>query len=138
MLIPRLVKNPRELLAAGLGGVVATGVDVGVLILLVERHVSIPVAAFLAAMAGAGTNFVMNKYVAFRDSSPITVQQLTRFGVVAVTTAMLMAFAMKVVAVHLGVPYVIAKILCAAIIFAAWTYPAQRRLVFSRPSVAHA
>jgi putative flippase GtrA len=138
VLIPRLVKNPRELLAAGLGGVVATGVDVGVLILLVERHVSIPVAAFLAAMAGAGTNFVMNKYVAFRDSSPITVQQLTRFGVVAVTTAMLMAFAMKVVAVHLGVPYVIAKILCAAIIFAAWTYPAQRRLVFSRPSVAHA
>lgn len=134
----RFVKNPRELLAAGVGGVVATGVDLGVLVLLVERHVSIPVAAFMAAAAGAVMNFVLNKYIAFRDPSRITAQQLSRFGVVAVATAMLMALAMKIVAVELGVPYLLAKVVCAAVIFAAWTYPAQRRLVFSRPSVAHA
>jgi hypothetical protein len=35
-------------------------------------------------------------------------------------------------AVTLGVPYLLAKLICAAIVFAVWTYPAQRRLVFRR------
>jgi hypothetical protein len=43
---------------------------------------------------------------------------------------------MQLVAVRLGVPYLLAKLICAAIVFAVWTYPAQRRLVFRRP--AHA
>jgi hypothetical protein len=47
-----------------------------------------------------------------------------------------MAIAMQLVAVELGVSYLIAKLVCAAAVFAAWTYPAQRRLVFRRP--AHA
>lgn len=129
------MKNPREIAAAGFGGAVATGVDVLMLVLLVEHHVAIPVAAFLAAIAGAVMNFVMNKYIAFRDPSPITARQLARFGLVAVGSALLMAVAMKIVAVELGVPYLVAKLLCAAVVFAAWTYPAQRRLVF-QPSIA--
>jgi hypothetical protein len=40
---------------------------------------------------------------------------------------------MKIVAVDLRVPYLAAKALCAAAVFVAWTYPAQRRLVFRRP-----
>jgi putative flippase GtrA len=126
------VNHPRELIAAGVGGVVGTGLDVLVLVLLVEHGVSVPVSAFLAATAGAVANFVLNKYLAFRDRSPITAHQLGRFGLVAVATAMLMALAMKLVAVELGVPYVAAKLVCAATIFAIWTYPAQRRLVFAR------
>jgi hypothetical protein len=39
---------------------------------------------------------------------------------------------MKLVAVHLGVPVVIAKLACAAVLFAIWSYPAQQRLVFAR------
>ena len=74
--------------------------------------------------------------IAFRDRSPISVQQLSRFGAVAVATAMWMALAMKIVSVELGVPYVVAKLICAVIVFVAWTYPAQRRLVFARPSTA--
>ena len=30
------------------------------------------------------------------------------------------------------VPVVAAKLACAAVVFAVWTYPAQRRLVFAR------
>jgi putative flippase GtrA len=136
VLLVGLVKNPRELLVAGFGGAVGTGVDVAVLVLLVKHGVTVPVATFLAALGGAATNFVLNKYVAFRDHSPLNLRQLARFGFVAVAAALLMSVAMKVVAVKLGAPVVIAKLACAAVVFAIWTYPAQRRLVFARTVAA--
>lgn len=133
LLYPRFVKNPRQLLAAGLGGVVATATDFVALVLLVELSAaSIPVSAFLAAGVGAVVCFLFNKHVAFRDRSPVTVDQIVRFGLVAVTTGVLTALGMQLVAVDYGVPYPIAKILCAAAVFLAWTYPAQRKLVFHR------
>lgn len=103
---------------------------------MVKHGTSVPVATFIAALVGAATIFVINKYVAFRDHSPINLRQLARFGFVAVAAAALMAVAMKIVAVKLGVPVVLAKLACAAVVFAIWTYPAQRRLVFVRPAVA--
>jgi putative flippase GtrA len=130
-----LVKNPRRLLTAGFGGVVATLFDVSLLALMIQHGVAISVAAFFAAAAGAVMNFTLNKYIAFRDRSPITLQQLTRFGAVSVATAMLMALSMHVVAVKLGVHFLLAKAICAAIVFVIWTYPAQRRLVFARSYV---
>jgi putative flippase GtrA len=130
------VRNTRELVASGLGGAVATAVDVSVLVQMVQHGASIAGAAFSGAAAGAVMNFAWNKYVAFRDRSPISHRQLVRFGLVAVATALLMALAMHLVAVVLGVPYLLAKLLCAIVVFVVWTYPAQRRLVFRRP--AHA
>lgn len=123
-------------MAAGIGGAVGSMLDVAVLVLMVECGAPIAGAAFCGAAAGAVTNFALNKYFAFRDRSPIHAWQLARFGLVAVATAMLMASAMQLVAVELGVPYLIAKLACAAVVFAVWTYPAQRRLVFRRS--AHA
>jgi putative flippase GtrA len=120
------------LASSGFGGAVATAVDVCVLVLMVRHGMSIAASAFCGATAGAAVNFAWNKYIAFRDRSPITGHQLARFGFVAVATAALMALAMHVVAVELGVPYLVAKLLCAIAVFAVWTYPAQRRLVFRR------
>ena len=117
---------------AGFAGVAGTGVDVGALVFLIGRplHVSIPVATFVAASLGAVACFVLNKRLAFRDRTPVTWQQVARFGFVAVANAFLMAVAMKLVAVDLHVNVLVAKLCCAAAIFVAWTYPAQRRLVF--------
>jgi putative flippase GtrA len=126
------VKTPRELLTAGLAGTFGTGLDFGVLVLLVGRHVPIPIATFIAALAGAATNFTANKYVAFRDRSPISLGQVVRFDLVALVAALLMAAAMKVATANLGLPVLTAKLACAAVVFATWTYPAQRRLVFAR------
>lgn len=127
----------REIAAAGLGGGVGTVADVTTLVLLVKHAgMAIPTATFVAATVGAVVCFVMNKYVAFRDRTPVTMVQLARFAGVAITTALLMAVAMNLVAVTLGVPLVLAKLVCAAAIFATWTYPAQRRLVFRNPVVA--
>jgi len=127
-----LVKNPRELLTAGAAGAFGTGVDLGVLVVLVAHHLPIPLATFIATLAGAVTNFTLNKYVAFRDRSPIRLGQVARFHLVAVVGALLMAAAMKVATARVGAPVVAAKLACAAVVFAIWTYPAQRHLVFAR------
>ncbi len=125
------------MVSAGLGGAVGTAADVTTLVVLVQHvGMAIPVATFIAATVGAVVCFAMNKYVAFRDHTPITIAQLARFAGVAITTALFMALAMKLVAVTLGVPLVLAKLVCAAAIFVAWTYPAQRRLVFRSNPVA--
>lgn len=133
MLLYRSVSKPREMFAAGLGGAIGTAIDFAVLVLLVElTRMTIPASAFLGALSGAAVCFVLNKHLAFRDRSPVTLQQVARFGFVAVAAALLMAGAMRIVAVDLRLPYPAAKALCAALVFLAWTYPAQRRLVFAR------
>src|SRR5436305_11035438 len=95
------VMQVRELCAAGMGGAAATAVDVGTLVLLVEHGTPIALAAFVAATAGAVVCFTLNKYIAFRDHTPVNVEQLGRFGIVAVATALLMALAMEIFAVKL-------------------------------------
>ena len=122
----------REMIVAGFGGIAATVADVSLLVLQVEHGTSVPLAAFISAAAGAAVGFTLNKYIAFRDRTPVNLQQLGRFGLVAVATALLMALAMQLIAVKLGVPYLVAKVVCSAVVFLAWTYPAQRRLVFRR------
>lgn len=119
------------MLAAGMGGIASTIVDAVTLLLLVKlTPTSIPVAAFLAAGAGAVVCFLFNKYIAFRDQTPVTFEQVARFGLVALTTGILTAGAMKIVAVDMHVPVIAAKAICAALIFLVWTFPAQRRFVF--------
>jgi len=131
VLIPWLVTKPRQMLAAGLGGVVGSVFDVVTLLLLVKlTPASIPLSAFLAAGVGAVVCFVMNKYIAFRDGTGVTFEQVGRFALVAVATGILTAGGMKIVAVDLHVPVILAKAICAAVVFIAWTFPAQRRFVF--------
>lgn len=132
LLVSPTVSKTREMLVAGMGGVLGTTADVLVLMSLVALGVSIPLSAFVAASVGAVVCFALNKYVAFRDRTPISVDQLVRFGLVALANALALSLLMKLVAVELGVPVLPAKLLCAAVVFFAWTYPAQRRLVFKR------
>jgi putative flippase GtrA len=121
----------REMVAAGIGGGLATVVDMSALVALVESGTPIALAAFLAAGCGAVVAFAWSKYVAFRDRSRLGFAQVARYATVAVATALLMALAMQLVAVEIGVPYVLAKIACSALVFALWSYPAQRRFVFA-------
>jgi putative flippase GtrA len=130
------VRNVRELCTSAVAGVASTGVDLGVLLALVGRHVPLALATFLAALTGAAASFLLNKYVAFRDAAPLSLGQLARFDAVAVVAALLLAGAMKVVSGGLHVPIVAAKLACAVVVFAAWTYPAQRRFVFARAAEA--
>jgi putative flippase GtrA len=133
VLIVSLVMQLREMLRAGFGGVAATATDVSMLVLLVKHaHTPVALATFIAAACGAAVGFTLNKYIAFRDRSPITFKQVGRFALVAVATALLMAGLMQLIAVKLGAPLLVATLICSALVFVAWTYPAQRRLVFKR------
>ena len=135
VLIVSVVMQLREMLRAGFGGVAATATDVSMLVLFVKHgHAPVALATFIAAACGAAVGFAFNKYIAFRDRSPINIKQVGRFALVAVATALLMAGLMQLIAVKLGAPLLVAKLICSALVFVAWTYPAQRRLVFRRRS----
>lgn len=126
------MKTLRQSLSAGLASAVATGLDLALLVVLVRRGVGVAPATFVAALVGAGLSFALNKYVAFRDRSPLRLAQILRFDLVALVAAVLVAAAMKVATGTLGAPVIAAKLASAALVFAVWTYPAQRRLVFTR------
>jgi putative flippase GtrA len=127
-----MVRHPRQLAGACASGLAATAVDVGALVALVHRGAPVALATFVGCTAGAVTSFTVSKYVAFADRSALSARQLARFAVIAVGTALLMAVAMQLVAVRLGVPYLLAKLVCAALVFIGWSFPAQRRLFAGR------
>jgi putative flippase GtrA len=131
-----VTRNARSVLGASAGGVTATLLDISVLWTLVHAGVAVALAAFVGALSGAVACFVINKRVAFADRSPVTFEQVGRFSLVAVATALFMAAAMHVVAVWGGVPVLAAKLVCAAVVFVAWSYPAQKKFVF-RPIAPH-
>ena len=123
-------ERQRRFLGAGFAGITTTAVDVLVLALLVHAGVDVAIAAFAGAASGAVLNFLLNKYIAFRDHSPIDVRQVATFAAVAFGTAIFMAITMHIACVHGHLPYLAAKLICGLLIFACWSYPAQRRLVF--------
>jgi putative flippase GtrA len=128
----------QRIAGAGLGGIVGTVFDVAVLVALVESGAPVALAAFLGAAAGAVVCFTVNKRWAFRDPSPLALRQVAAFTAVAAVTATLMAIAMHVATHELHLPYLVSKAMCAAVVFATWSYPAQRRLVFrgiARPRI---
>ncbi len=121
----------KRMMRVGVSGMVATAVDVTALVLLVEllrSHVTI--AAFLAASLGGVTNFFINKYWAFADDQPLEIRQIAIYALVSLVTAAFTAAAIHILAVLIGVPYLFAKAIAAALVFLIWTYPAQARLVF--------
>jgi len=117
-------------ISAGVASIAAGVVDMIVLVALVETGTSVLVSAFIAAVCGGVVHFAWGKYLAFHDRSPLALGQMLKFASVALGTATLMALAMQLFAVELSVPYVLAKVPASVVVFAAWTYPAQRYFVF--------
>lgn len=121
----------KRVMRVSASSILATTVDVVALVALVEvlgMHVT--VAAFLAAVCGGVTNFLVNKYWAFADVAPLDVRQVSLYVVVSLVNAMFVAASLHVFAVLIGVPYLAAKAVAAALVFLVWSYPAQAKLVF--------
>ena len=128
-----MLKKPKQMLKAALGGVTATVVDFVVLFLLVElAGVSVVVAAFVAAVVGGCAGFAVAKLWAFEDRSPVARRQVAAFAGVAVSNAVLVAGLLRVLVVTLGLVYPVAKILASIASFVLWSYPAQSRWVFGK------
>jgi putative flippase GtrA len=115
---------------AGLGGVLSTGLDVAVLTTLVEGGCAVGPAAWLGTCVGAALGFGWNRRVVFGDRSPLRWQQVACFAFVALVGSVAMALSMHVAVALFGLPYLLAKGLCAVLVFVVWNLPAQRRFVF--------
>ena len=123
----------KKFLNNGVGSVAAGVLDMAVLIALVETGTPVGIAAFIAAVCGGILHFAWGKYLTFRDRTPLAIGQMARFTAVALATALLLAVTVHLSAVELHIPYVLAKVLCSVVVFAGWTYPAQRYFVFKTP-----
>jgi putative flippase GtrA len=121
---------------SGVGGVASTALDVAVLTALIEAGCSVAPAALCGAATGAVLAFWFNRRFVFEDRTPLRWQQAACFAAVALVSAVAMAIAMHLTVNVLGIPYLLAKALCAVAVFALWSLPAQRRFVF--PPVASA
>ena len=125
------VTRKKQMVRVGLSGVLATALDVSALVVLIEVFgVYVTIAAFVAAISGGVANFLVNKFWAFGDRTSIGVRQIATYAFVSLTTGLFVAGAVHIFAVGLGWPYLIAKAIAAALVFVAWSYPAQAKLVF--------
>jgi len=116
----------------GLSGLFATALDVGALVVLVEVFgVYVTIAAFFAAISGGIANYLVNKFWAFGDRTSIDVRQVLTYAFVSLMTGLFVAGSVHLFAVVIGWPYLVAKALSAVLVFVAWSYPAQAKLVFS-------
>lgn len=124
-------------ITAALGGGVATGTDVLVLVAAVASHLPLQWAIAMGVVAGGLASFLWSRNIVFARGAvtgrPFV--QLGRFAVVVAVTALVMAWSMPRVITWLGCSYVVAKALCAPTVFLAWSYPAQKHWVFPAPQV---
>jgi len=123
-------ERARRFLSTTLVSLGATVVDVVLLTLCYHLGIVVGAAAFAGSLAGAVFGFVANKYWALRDGRPLTARQIAIYTAVSLATAALTAGAMHLACDRGHVPYLVAKLVSASAVFALWTYPAQRRLVF--------
>jgi len=128
-----------RILRTGISGFAGAVIDVIVLIILVEVvGLGVGWAAFAAAASGAGLAFLLSKFWAFRDRSPLEVKQVGAYAFVSLVTATFLALSIHLMAIVLGLAYLIAKGIASVVVFVCWSYPAQARLVFSRAAVSRA
>ena len=131
LLSPVMPESTRRFLSSTLAGALATATDVVLLSLLYHLGIVVGAAALAGSLSGAVVGFVINKYWALRDGRPLTLRQLAIYSAVSITTALITASLMHVACERGHLPYLLAKLISAALVFACWTYPAQRRLVFA-------
>lgn len=114
-----------RLMRSGAVGVVATIVDVLMLVLLVDGlGMPAPWANLPALSLGLLVQFAGNKYFAFEDrSSDRLVRQGTLFALVETGAFALNALAFHLLVTMAGTPYLVARALGSAGVYFAFSYP---------------
>lgn len=112
---------------------VATGVDFGVMIALVELFRFSPVlATALGAFSGAVTNFTMGRSWTFEAKEGAPAGQALRYVLVSAASLAWNALGVHL-GVKLGVPYVAARVAVAVLVSFFWNFPLHRYFVFAKP-----
>jgi phosphatidylglycerophosphate synthase/putative flippase GtrA len=117
----------RNIVAAG----VATSVDFAVVTALVSGGVcTAPVATAAGAAVGAIVNFTVNRVWTFK-SRDAHLPQISRYGFVSLTSALLNAGGVAVLLLLPGIDYRLAWLLVRGAVFFAWNFPLHRDYVFA-------
>jgi putative flippase GtrA len=125
--IPRLLK-------AQLGAIVATGVDFSVMVAITSGLTMSPVlGTVVGASCGALSNFYMGRHWIFAASSGDHGGQALRYTLVSAASLGLNALGEWLLAVRLGIPYVLARAMIAVAVSLLWNYPLHRHFVFAAP-----
>jgi putative flippase GtrA len=116
-----------------LTSVLSTVVDYAIMVGCVELlHVRPVPATVLGALAGATTNFTVNRHYTYQATSTAVAGHLWRYAVVSVTSLALNAAGEALFNGVLGLHYLVARVITSVVVSNAWNYPMQRFFVFSR------
>ena len=134
---PRAV-HARIVTLSLVSSVLATGMDFGVVLGLVEAAGFDPaLATLLGCAVGGVVNYGFNRLVTFRSSSSLA-PQAARYALVSATSAALNAGGVALLGLLPAVPYVLSWWLVRGVIFFGWNLPLQRDYVFSEQDDADA
>lgn len=124
----------RTLLRSQATAALATVVDMGSLVILVEiSQIHYVGATALGALAGAFTNYAANRLWAFDDAHPAPVPgQMARYGAVSAVSLILNTAGVFLFTDLLGLRYLLSKIITAIAVSVAWNYPMHRFYVFRK------
>ena len=111
----------------------ATGVDYGVMVLMVEvvGFGSVGATA-VGAFCGAVTNFTMGRAFTYKVTDSPVLGHAFRYVLVSAAGLGLNTAGEYLFNIVLGLQYVVARLITSAIVSTAWNYPLQRFFVFSR------
>jgi len=114
-----------------LASIVATVVDYSMMIVMVSVvGLTAVEGTVIGAACGATANFTMGRYFTFRASQGRAEGQAFRYVLVSAASLGWNALGEHLLAVVLGLNYVIARLITGTIVSFAWNYPLQRYFVF--------
>jgi len=121
----------RHLVGTALSSAVATAVDFGVVLLLVELGGMVPwLATGLAAMSGALVNFMINRIIVFGSNDPAAPQAF-RYSVVSASGALLNAGGVAAMLLQPMIDYKLSWWIVRGAVFLLWSFPLQRNYVYA-------
>ncbi|SEN33480.1 Phosphatidylglycerophosphate synthase [Stigmatella aurantiaca] len=117
-------------------GAIATAVDFGAVLGMVEGLKFSPVAATaLGCVLGGVVNYTLNRLITFRSRGAVA-PQVARYTLVSATSAMLNAGGVALLTLHPQLAYTLGWWLARGAVYFAWNLPLQRDYVFNDPPEA--
>ncbi|EAU66585.1 CDP-alcohol phosphatidyltransferase family [Stigmatella aurantiaca DW4/3-1] len=117
-------------------GAIATAVDFGAVLGMVEGLKFSPVAATaLGCVLGGVVNYTLNRLITFRSRGAVA-PQMARYTLVSATSALLNAGGVALLTLHPQLAYTLGWWLARGAVYFAWNLPLQRDYVFNDPPEA--
>jgi putative flippase GtrA len=115
------------------GSLLATGIDFGVMVTLVEvLHTGAVAATIAGALCGALANFFMGRHWVFHQAQSGAAGQFFRYGAVAAVSLGLNALGEHILVVRAQLGYLLARVIIAVLVANLWNYPMHKFWVFKR------